>query len=97
MDESSGGYRYYCMKAQGLLLSYITTVMLVEKDRKKGRKMGAEMMQRFQKQMPLTYEYAVKQYKVFCLMNRLHINKQLWERILRSKISNIVRHSHDFD
>ncbi len=97
LDKKSGGSRYYCMKAQGLLLSYITTVMLVEKNRKKGRRMGADMMEQFQKQMPLTYEYAVKQYKVFCLMNRMHINKQLWEKILHSKMYNVLRHNHDFD
>lgn len=97
LPEQSGGRLYYCMKAQGLLLSYITTVMLVEKDRKKGRTMGREMMDRFQRTMPKTYELAVKQYKVFSLMNRLHIDKHTWEKILHSKLYNVLRHNHDFD
>ena len=37
LSANDAGRKYYCMKVQGLLLSYITTVMLVEKDRKKGR------------------------------------------------------------
>lgn len=97
LSEKSAGRRYYCMKAQGLLLSYITTVMLVEKDRRKGRKMGDEMMLKFRREMPVTYQLAEKQYKVFRMMNIAHINKKTWEKILHSGIYNKLRGNHDFD
>ncbi|MDO4460010.1 MAG: glycosyltransferase family 2 protein [Clostridia bacterium] len=88
---------YYCMKAQGLLLSYITTVLLVEKNRKKGRSMAEKMMNEFRTLLPETYAKAVKQYKIFRLMNSLHINKSGWEKISGSKIYNKLRHNHSFE
>jgi len=97
LKENSAGKKYYCMKAQGLLLSYITTVMLVEKKKKAGRKLGDEMMNLFKTSMPLTYDMAVKQYKVFRLMNMLHFNKRTWQSISESKIYNRVRNNHDFN
>ncbi len=97
LNESDAGRRYYCMKAQGLLLSYITTVMLVEKNRKLGRKKGDEMMEYFRKYMPMTYDMAAKQYKVFRMMNMIHIDKTTWQKISQSKIYNRLRNNHDFN
>ena len=85
------------MKVQGLLLSYITTVMLVEKNKKVGRELGDKMMARFRKHMPMTFEMAVKQYKIFRLMNGCHISKKTWEAVSHSKIYNMLRHNHDFN
>lgn len=92
----SGGRMYYCMKAQGLLLSYITTAMLVNKNKKEGRKMGRRVMRIFQSKMPDTYQLAKKQYGIFLLMNYLHFNKRGWEKILRSKVYNKLRGNYDF-
>ena len=97
LDENSAGRIYYCMKAQGLLLSYITTVMLVEKNKKNGREMGDKMMARFRKYMPMTFDMAVKQYKIFRLMNGCHVSKKTWEAILNSRIYKIVQKKRDFD
>lgn len=97
LDENSAGRTYYCMKAQGLLLSYITIVMLVEKNKKAGRELGDKMMARFRKYMPMTFDMAVKQYKIFRLMNGCHVNKKTWEAISHSKLYNMLRHNHDFD
>lgn len=97
LDENSAGRTYYCMKAQGLLLSYITTVMLVEKNKKVGRELGDKMMARFRKHMPMTFDMAVKQYKIFRLMNGCHVSKKTWEAILNSRIYKIVQKKRDFD
>lgn len=96
LDENSAGRTYYCMKVQGLLLSYITTVMLVEKNKKAGRELGDKMMARFCKHMPMTFEMADKQYMIFRLMNELHISKKTWEKILDSKIYRIIKKKQDF-
>lgn len=93
----SSGRRYYNMKVQGLLLSYITTVMLVENNKRKGRKMGSQMMRKINEKLPDAYQMAVKQYRVFRLMNYLHFNKRMWEKILHSKIYNKLRKNHDFN
>lgn len=97
LPENCGGREYFCMKAQGLLLSYLTTAMLVEPDKKKGRQMGAEMMEKFRISMPKTYELAKKQYTVYQLMNRLHVSKQTFEKVLHSHLYNQLRKNHDFD
>lgn len=97
LDENSAGRTYYCMKVQGLLLSYITTVMLVEKNKKFGRELGDKMMARFHKHMPMTFEMAEKQYKIFRLMNGLRINKNTFEAVLHSKVYNKLRNNHDFE
>lgn len=97
LSEDDAGREYVCRKAQGLLLSYIITVTLVETDKKKGREMAAAMMELFREQLPRTYDMAVKQYQVFRMMNYLHISKETWEKILHSKAYNVLRHNHDFN
>ena len=97
LPESSAGRAFFELKAQGVLLSYITTVMLVEPDRKKGRRVGQAMMNKFETQLPGAYERARKQYKIFRMMNRLHIRKATWEKLLRSKLYRKLRGSHDFN
>ena len=77
LPENAGGREYFCMKAQGLLLSYLTTAMLVEPDKKKGRLLAAQMMARFRTAMPRAYELAKKQYLAYRAMNRLHISSTL--------------------
>ena len=93
----AGGKTYAAMKAQGLLLGYLTTILLVEKDRKAGRRLAKAQMEEFKEGIPETYDLALKKYQVFCLMNRLHISKQVWEKVLRSKICNMLRRKHSFE
>lgn len=92
-----GGRAYFEMKAQGVLLSYITTVMLLAPNRKEGRRLGDEMMNTFRDMLPGAYDRSKKQYRIFRLMNRLHIRKATWEKLLRSKLYRRIRGSHDFN
>ncbi len=91
------GKAYVQMKAQGLLLSYLTTVMLVEPKRSAGRAQGRAMMEFFQGHLPETYALARKQYRIFRLLNLLGVRKKGFEKLLRSKLYNRLRHNHDFD
>jgi hypothetical protein len=97
LPTTDGGRSYFEMKAQGVLLAYITTVMLVEPNRKKGRQLGKSMMSRFRDRLPGAYERSVMQYRIFRIMNCLHLKKATWERILHSKLYRKLRHSHDFN
>ena len=97
LDLSGGGRAYFEMKAQVVLLSYITTVMLVEPNRSKGRKLGQAMMQTFKTQLPGAYHRSVNQYRIFRLMNRLHISKSTWDQLLNSRLYRRIRGSHDFN
>ncbi len=97
LHGDAAGRHYVAMKAQGLLLSYLTTAMLVQKDKKLGRKMGDEMMEAFRASIPEVYDLARKQYRIFCLMNRLHISKRTFQKMLASRLYNKLRNNHDFD
>lgn len=96
LQPEDAGREYYCMKTQGLLLSYYITALLVEKNKKKGRAMADTMMARFREEMPRVHELSRKQYRVFRAMNRLHLSKNAWEKIKSSKVYNALRHNHDF-
>lgn len=97
LPQESAGRVYVCRKAQGLLLSYLTTAMLVDRNRKQGRQRGETMMQLFREKLPGAWEMAKKQYTIFCLLNRLHISKKTFEKVLHSGLYNSLRRNHDFD
>jgi hypothetical protein len=97
LPDSSAGRSFFEMKAQGVLLAYITTVMLVEPNRKKGRRLGKAMMERFQARLPGAYQRSKQQYRIFCMMNRLHLSKAAWEKLLHSGLYRKLRRSHDFN
>lgn len=92
----SGGKDYAAMKIQGLLLSYLTTALLVNPDKKAGRRMAAEQMAKRKTDAPQAVALAKRKYPVFCLLNRLHIGKAAWDAILASRLYNRLRGNHDF-
>lgn len=91
-----GGRAYAAMKVQGLLLSYLTTALLVEPDRRKGRALARNMAGVVREGLPTAYHRAEGKYRVFLLMSRLHVTKRTWDRILHSKLYNRLRGNHDF-
>lgn len=97
LPATDGGRSFFEMKAQGVLLAYITTVMLVEPNRKAGRKLGREMIEQFREELPGAYDRSVKQYQIFRLMNLMRMNKVTWEKMLHSRLYRKLRHSHDFN
>lgn len=96
LPENAAGRNYAVMKAHGLLLSYLTTVLLVEPDRKQGRKMAREMMDFFRSQLPEVYDRTGKHYLAFRMMNVCRISKKTFEAVLHSKLYNRLRNNHDF-
>lgn len=96
LPEGDPGREYYCMKVQGLLLSYYITALLVEKDKRKGRSLADAMMERFRRELPRVYELSKKQYRVFRAMNLLGLSKNAWEAIKGSRLYNRLRNNHDF-
>ncbi|MBQ8834516.1 MAG: glycosyltransferase family 2 protein [Oscillospiraceae bacterium] len=87
---------YFNMKAKVLLLGYINTAMLIIPDKKQGRALGDSMMELFREKMPIAYEMGVQQYKVYRLLNLLHVPKSLWDKFFYSRLYSILRHNHDF-
>ena len=97
LEENAAGRKYVCMKAQGLLMSYLTTSMLVNPDRKAGRKQGSAMMAFFRENLPGAWTLARKQYEAFRIMNICGISKKTFEAVLHSRIYNKLRKNHDFN
>lgn len=97
LDLSDSAKNFYSMKVQGVLLSYLTTVLLVEPNKSNGRKLAKKMMDRIKKDLPTTYSLSAKQYTAFKFMNRLHIGDDFFKAFLHSKIYNKLRSNHDFN
>lgn len=93
----SAGKEYAAMKIQGLLLSYLTTAMLVEPHKKAGRELADKLMTLCREEAPEAWTLAQKKYRIFCLLNRLHVTKKTWDAILDSRLYNQVRRNHSFD
>lgn len=91
------GKAYAAAKIQGLLLSYLTTALLVQPDRKTGRLMAKQQMEYCGRETPEIHGSAHKKYQVFCLMNRLHMNKEAFDRLLNSPIYSILKKKRDFN
>ena len=97
VKDAGGAKRYYEQKAQGLLLSYFTTAALVDDDKKRGRKNSERLMNIFREKMPGAAAIAESQFKIFMYLNKLHISKKTYNKILSSGIYNKLRHNHDFN
>lgn len=85
------GKDYAAMKIQGVLLSYLTTALLVHPDKKAGRALAAAQMDACNAAAPRIYSMTKRKYQVFCLLNRLHIGKAVWDRFLESGLYRMLR------
>jgi len=92
----TAGKQYAARKIQGLLLSYLTTALLVNPDKKEGRTLAAQRMRECLGHAPEAHRLALGKYRVFCLLNRMHIGKSAWDAILSSRLYNRLRGNHDF-
>lgn len=97
MLSEHDGKRYAAMKVQALLMSYLYIALLLNPNRREGRQQAENMMAECQITAPEVYTIAKKKYQVFYLMNRLHIEKSVWDKILNSKLYNYIRKNHTFD
>lgn len=91
------GKAYAAMKIQGLLLSYLTTALLVNPDRRDGRRLAKTQMAKRRVDAPRVFDLAQRKYQVFCMLNRFHVSKAMWDTILTSSLYNRIRKNHSFD
>lgn len=85
------GKHYAAMKVQDLLIIYLTTSLLVHPDKKTGRQLAGRQMAQQRENIPEVYGMVKWKYQVFCLLNRLHISKATWDRIMNSSMYNQLR------
>ncbi len=89
--------RFIAFKAKILFVSYITTALLVDSDRKRGRNNAKSIMQLFNSEMPSVYQMTRKKYKAFKIMHFLRIKKKTLDKMLNSKLYYKIKGTHNFD
>ncbi len=92
----SAGKEYAAMKLHGLLMSFLTTALLAHPDKRAGRRLASEQMALCKQEAPRVYELARKKYRVFCLLNRLHISKAQWDVLVDSALYRRLQNHHSF-
>ena len=78
------------------MLSYLTTALLVEPDKRKGRTQARQLLQLFHTEAPAVGALAKPKATVFLAMNRLHLGRGVWDAVLHSRLYNTLRGNHDF-
>ncbi len=91
------GKQYAARKIQRLLISYLTTALLVNPDKKAGRKLARQQMEKWGSGLAEIPAAVHQKYRFFCLLNRLHISKSAWDSILQSPLYNRLRKNKSFD
>lgn len=95
-ELSSSGRRYARRKTQGQLLSYLTTTLLGNPDRKAGRRQAKAMMEFFRDELPETAKLAKNQYRILRMLHSLRIGRNAFDGVLRSRLYNRLRGNHNF-
>lgn len=90
------GRDYAAAKAQGLLMSYLTTALLVCPDKAQGRALAEKAVEALRTPFPENYRQIQGKYKIFQAMSRLHITRRQFEAVLDSRLYNKLRGNHDF-
>ena len=90
------GRDYAAAKAQGLLMSYLTTALLVCPDKAQGRALAEKAAENLRTRFPENYRQIQGKYKIFQAMSRLHITRRQFEAVLDSRLYNKLRGNHDF-
>ena len=94
---AGGGRDYAIMKIQALLMSYLITELLVNPDKRSGRAAANRFMEECRELVPEAVNMLKRKYRVFAAMNRLHISKKTWDRILSLDLYNKIRGNHAFN
>ncbi len=82
---NDGAKAFVAQKTAILLLSYLSTALLVEKNKPKGRKNAEILMEKMNRLFPKAVSTVGKKYAILKLLNRLHISKKTFDNMLSSK------------
>jgi len=93
---SPAGKAFFQTKMKIFILGYLTTVLLADKDKAAGRQRSEKRMTLLKQKLPEAYALASRQYKAFRLLNRLHVSKAAWDRLMESRIYHRLKGNHDF-
>ncbi len=92
LDTAAG--QYLEKRAEAQIVSHYALLFLIEPDRRRGRETAERYHGMIRKMNPGLCRQTERKYRVFLLMNRLHIPYRLFRAMLHTRIYSIVRKSH---
>lgn len=94
---ANAGRIYFIHKLEAVFLSYFKLACLTKKPKSLGRQKSQKVYQELiQNRSDLSKQLRTKFY-LFILMNRLHVNIELYNWLLSLPIYNTIRKNHDFE
>lgn len=90
------GRQYAGIKIAGVLLSYFTTVLLVNPERRQGREQARGMMNYCKDNAASVHTLTEQKYLILYLMNILGFDKNAWDKMLNSKFYSKIRKKYSF-
>lgn len=90
------GRDYAAAKAQGLLMSYLTTALLVCPDKAQGRALAEKAVEALRTPFPENYRQIAGKYKALALCSRLNITGARFQTLLDNPIIRKIRGKHSF-
>lgn len=86
-----------CIKAKILLMSYLSTALLVDSNRKSGRQRSKAIMELYKSELPMAYRMALNQYRTFRVLHFFGIKKKTLDKFLNSKLYHKINGTRKFD
>lgn len=93
-DLTESGREYLFRKIECVILSHYVVTCVIQKDRRQGRRNAERYNQMICETASPVYERVKKKYKIYYMMNRMHMPSVLYEALLRSKLYSMIRKSH---
>ena len=84
-------------KAKILLISHISTALLSDSDRKRGKKCAKEIMAYFKTNFPMVYGMCKKKYLTLKLMHFFRIKKKTLDKLIHGKLYLRLKGANDFN
>jgi len=88
---------FVAYKAKILLVSYLTTALLVDKNRKAGKANAKRMMEYFKSEFLAVYNMCRRKYRTLKIMHFFRIKKSTLQKFLNSKLYYRFKGTKDFN
>lgn len=94
LELSEYGRDYLYRKTESVILSHYVVTCILQKDKRAGRENAERYNQMIQKSSPEMHKRIERKYRVYLMMNRMHLSYPLYELLLRSRLYSLIRKSH---
>lgn len=93
-ELSDAAREFLYRKTESVILSHYVVTCLLVKDRAAGRKEAERYNRMIMKISPDVYKRVYRKYKIYVLMNRLHVSEEFYQFLLHSRLYSMLRKSH---